>query len=193
MKRTFLMLLALVPLMAIAQKKQKDTAKVVLPIVNGSIVYETIIDTLKSNKTELYDASLKWLANTFVDSKEVIQIKDAEKGNIVGSGTLNYTAPGFIGGDERLSFMVDIAARDNKVRLRLYQIRYMMFGSAGYKTPSSKDSDYYPIEKSYFTYLAEKRFPLEKKKYYALIDSKIRQIVSSYVQFIKGTSKPDEF
>jgi len=37
-------------------------------------------------KNEIYDLSLEWMARTFFDNKEVVEIKDKENGKIIGKG-----------------------------------------------------------------------------------------------------------
>lgn len=196
MKRQILtLLISVLAITAYSQKKAKDTAKVMLPMKDGLIFYESIIDSLEGqNKDDLFSKSVKWMADSFVDSKEVIQIKDKEAGSIVGSGTIDYVTKGFLGGKERMSFMVEITVKDFKSRMRLYQFKYKTFGSAGYGSAvSSSDSDYYPVDKPYQSYLAEKTFPRENKKYYVLIDETIQGIISSYKTFLKNSPVKDDF
>lgn len=193
MKKSILTLLVLLPLFALAQKKQKDTSKVKMPIINGVITYEKITDSLNKQKDELYEASIKWLANAFEDSKDVLRIKNKESGEIVGSGNFIYTEPGLLGSTQRMSFMIEIKAKDNKVRLRIYQLRYSILGSSGYKTVSSPDSDYFPFDKEYIKYLNEKQYPTLNKKLFVLIDQKIKTIMDNYSSGLKLLIKNDDF
>jgi len=193
MKRSILTILVLLPFLAMSQKKQKDTAKVHMPIVNGVITYEKIIDSLNKPKNELFEASLKWLANTFEDSKEVIRVKNSETGEIVGSGNFLYKAPGLLGGNERMAFMIEIKTKDGKSRIRLYQLRYSILGSSGYKTSGSGDSEYFPFDKKYLEYLSEKQYPTFNKKLFLIIDQKINDIITSYELGVKSLTKRDDF
>ena len=43
-------------------------------------------------KNEIYSLSLQWMANTFVDSKEVVEVKDAESGRLIGKGITYFTS-----------------------------------------------------------------------------------------------------
>jgi len=193
MKKSILTLLVLLPLFTLAQKKQKDTSKVKMPIINGVITYEKITDSLNRQKDELYEASIKWLANAFEDSKDVIRIKNKETGEIVGSGNFIYTEPGLLGSAQRMSFMIEIKAKDNKVRFRIYQLRYSILGSSGYKTASSPDSDYFPFDKEYIKYINEKEYPTFNKKLFVLIDQKIKAIMDNYSSGLKLLIKNDDF
>ena len=196
MKKSILtVLLLILSVVTYAQKKQKDTAKVILPTKGDLIFFETIVDSLSNqSKDILYNKSLKWMADSFVDSKEVIQIKNPEEGSIVGSGLFDYTAPGLLGERERMSFMVEITAKDNKSRIRLYQFKYKTFGSAGYgRASASKDSDYYSIDKRYQAYLNEKQWPKANRAYYQIIKDKVQAIIESYNSFLKNSPVNDDF
>lgn len=193
MKKSILILLALLPLLSMAQKKQKDTTKVKIPMVNGIITYEKITDSLNKKKDEIFDASLKWLANTFEDSKEVIRVKNKDTGEIIGSGNFTYTEPGLLGSNVRMSFMIEIKVKDSKARLRLYQLRYSILGSSGYKTHSSADSDYFPFEKRYIEYLNDKVYPTFNKKLFILIDQKTKAIMENYSSGVRSLLENDDF
>lgn len=173
------------PLLSIAQKKTKDTAKVHLPMKDGLIFYERVVDNLSSTKITLYNTSLKWMAETFNDAKEVIQIQDKDSGTITGSGNFRYFVPGFISEEGVVSFIIDINLKDNKSRIRLYQ-----FANLNY---SGGVSSRIPIDETYKSYLLEMRFPKENKKRYEILASKIEGILISYVNYIKNKSGKDDF
>jgi hypothetical protein len=177
------------------QKKEKDTAKVILPTKDGLVYYESVIDSIGSkSKESLYNASLKWMAESFVDSKEVIQIKDPVAGSIVGSGRFDYTPKGFMSTSQRMSFMVEITVKDNKSRIRLYKFKNKILGSSGYGlVAASGDSDYISIDKGYQTYLSNKRFPKENRSYFQAIDERIQGIIKSYKEFLSSNSNDDNF
>lgn len=189
MKTTILgIFLSLIGTFAFAQKKEKDTAKVHLPLKDGMVYYEKILEGMSGAKQEdLYTASLKWMAETFNDSKEVIQVKDKESGTITGSGVFKYFVQGFIGESGTISFMVDITTRDTKSRFRLYQF------TNNYSPSYTSSVTKVPIEKAYLTYLTEKRFPRENKKRYQAIAASIDEIIASYEKYIKSSSVKDDF
>ena len=41
-------------------------------------------------QNEIYDISLEWMARTFFDSKEVIELKDKDNGKIIGKGIVTF-------------------------------------------------------------------------------------------------------
>jgi hypothetical protein len=173
---------------AIAQKKEKDTAKIHLPIREGIIFYEKIIDSIPgSSRDAIFTTSLKWMAETFNDSKEVIQLKDKEQGIITGTGNFVYFVPGFIGESVRTGFLIDISVKDTKSRIRLYQFTDNFLPS--YSSAMAK----IPIEKNYLLYLSQTRFPRENKKRYQLFEENVKAIINSYATFVKARSKSDDF
>ena len=75
--------------------------------------FQKIYD-LEMSKNEIYDKSLYWMAETFVDSKAVIEVRDKENGKIIGKGIMKY----FILGVKKLvryTMIIDI--KEDKLRL----------------------------------------------------------------------------
>lgn len=170
MKKLLTLLLVCTTIIAVGQKKQKDTAKVHLETKDGLVFYEKVIDSLDGqSKDQVFNTSLKWLADSFVDSKEVIQVKDKETGNIVGAGNLEFATTGFAGTTSTLKFMIEISARDKKSRIRLYQF-------SDYYTPSySIEAKTIPIEKRYNEYLKQIQFPKANRNYYQAMRIKLNR------------------
>lgn len=183
MKKIFTLLL-LLPLLTFAQKKQKDVSKVMLPMKDKSIYYERVIDSLSGTKKDVYNASIKWMATVFVDSKEVIQHKNDVDGTIIGSGYVKLYIPGFISTNELISFMIEIATKDNKSRIRLYQFSQK---AIGYNYPFAS------MDQPYQTYLSEITYPKMNRKYYEAFNDQIELLIASYSNYLKQNTKPDDF
>lgn len=77
--------------------------------------------TVELSKDDLFNNSLDWAAKTFVDSREVIELKDRDRGRIIGKGLSNiYVVPpdpftGAVTIPVRFTFIIDV--KDNKVRV----------------------------------------------------------------------------
>ncbi len=68
-------------------------------------------------KNEIYDISLEWMARTFYDNKEVIEIKDKENGKIIGKGIVMFKGKiGWFSADIPCRFTLTVEAKDNKYR-----------------------------------------------------------------------------
>ncbi len=186
-KQLLTLLLILITSICFSQKKAKDTAKVHLNLKDNLVFYEKIIDSLESDKEMLFNTSLRWMAETFNDSKEVIQLKDKESGIITGSGNFKYSIPGFIGDNGTIGFMIDLTVKDKKSRIRLYQFTH------DYPETRTSNAVKIPIEKRYMDYLAQKKFPTEGKKYHAALSDNIEQILQSYTTYLKTKSGKDDF
>lgn len=107
----------LLPLCSISQS--------ILPYKDGRIVYEVIDNTKGLSKTVLYASSKKWLTDNFTSVKAVIQSEDIETGQIIGMGNLvvSEIAPtGMFMYVYRLQFKIQIDCRDEKYRLRFYDV-----------------------------------------------------------------------
>jgi len=68
-------------------------------------------------KNEVYDISLEWMARTFFDSKEVIELKDKDNGKIIGKGITTFKGKiGWFSSIIPCRFTLIIEAKDNKYR-----------------------------------------------------------------------------
>jgi hypothetical protein len=68
-------------------------------------------------KNEIYDLSLEWMARTFFDNKEIIEIQDKENGKIIGKGIVFFRGKiGWISADIPCRFTLILEAKDNKYR-----------------------------------------------------------------------------
>src|SRR5690606_8777457 len=92
MRKMLLILLISIPMLVIGQK-QVD--RVTLPIKDDKVFYEEVISVEGLKATDIYFQAHKWLAEKFVDSKEVIRVNDQERGVIIGAGKFDYGKGGF--------------------------------------------------------------------------------------------------
>jgi hypothetical protein len=106
---------------------QIDSASTNLPYKDGKVIYEHIVEVPGSTKATSYAAAKKWIADSFTSSKAVIQTEDVATGQIIGKGDLLVTLPketsvwGFQG--LLLSMSIQIDCKDEKFRVRVYDIR----------------------------------------------------------------------
>jgi len=84
--------------------------------------YEVILENLEKSKAELFDLSLEWLAKTFKDSKSVIEVKNKEKGLIIGKGKVEVIT--VMGGITGINFIITINVRENRVRFKYENLSY---------------------------------------------------------------------
>lgn len=83
-------------------------------------VYVEVIEHNQKSK-EAYELSKMWLANTFRDSKAVIEYDNIEKGTVIGKGILPNVGYG-MGASMDTSFTLEINVKDNKSRIMLNNI-----------------------------------------------------------------------
>jgi hypothetical protein len=68
-------------------------------------------------KNEIYDISLEWMARTFFDNKEVIELKDKDNGKIIGKGITIFKGKiGWFSSNIPCRFTMVIEVKDNKYR-----------------------------------------------------------------------------
>lgn len=118
----FLLLCFLIPTCSFGQQ--------LLPEKDGKVVYEEV-DSVTAPKDELYQRSKIWLVNSFKSAKEVIQIDDKGSGQIIGKGNFDYPITViFETAMWTCYFSVQIDCRDNKARIRIYDIDSKSGGEA---------------------------------------------------------------
>jgi hypothetical protein len=81
------------------------------------MTHEFIVAFPGLRRGQVFDATMKWMANYFVSAKHVIEYQDKESGTIVGNG-VGKVNTGSILGDISLYFTMNIDVRDEKARIR---------------------------------------------------------------------------
>ncbi|WP_182021314.1 DUF4468 domain-containing protein [Vibrio parahaemolyticus] len=94
---------------------------------------ERIVE-VDTSKSETFDKSLDWAARFYVDSKSVIEVKDAERGRIIGRGVLIISSS--MGMREDLyAYTLQIDVKEDKARIKMNNIRPYA-GKGGVSDPS---------------------------------------------------------
>lgn len=94
-----------------------------LPIKDGKVFYEKI-DSANGTKNELYNRAKLWFANTFKDSKSVIQIDNKEDGQLLGKGNFDVPYRYVVNTVAQCNFTIKFDFKDNKYRVQIYNINY---------------------------------------------------------------------
>jgi hypothetical protein len=131
----------------------------VAPVEDRSMQYVHDIDLTKN---EIYDISLEWMARTFFDTREVIELKDKENGKIIGKGITFFRGKiGWFSADIPCRFTMIIEAKDNKYRAT-YNNFVGLYGE-NYSRPE----------------------PLEQKKYVDAVKAKLAAIDDDLYSYLK--------
>lgn len=101
----------------------------------GPTMTERIIEVQKS-KSELFVASMDWIAKTFMSAKAVIEYQDKEAGKIVGHGSalVNYAVIPM-----NTHFTLTIDTKDNKARISIQGV-YFETSSGGMINRNTADA-----------------------------------------------------
>jgi hypothetical protein len=92
-----------------------------IPTKDGQIFYDFIIDAKGMNKDELFVKLRHLLVEFFVDSKDVLEVNDKENHLMTGKGTIKYgVQKGMNFHYGRMYFVINIATKDDKFRVQLY-------------------------------------------------------------------------
>lgn len=114
--------LAAIVLLCFDAKAQKDTVGLNIPIKDGHIVYEGIVEVLGMSKLDLYKNAKQWFVDYFKSSKDVIQNEDKEQGLIVGKGLLPIFWKSLIIFEYHDNLTIQIDCRDGKYRYKIYDL-----------------------------------------------------------------------
>lgn len=83
--------------------------------LSDDLYYQQIHNYPSISKDEIYTNTLSWLAENFVDSKSVIQLKDKENGKIIVKGMTDFLNMGVASIPTRFTMIIDI--KDEKARV----------------------------------------------------------------------------
>lgn len=95
----------------------------VLPMKNGSVIFEKVIEVKDKTKGQIYAALRKWFAESFKDSKSVIQVADKEEGLITGKGNYSFFLKETIMMTHiygTCDFTINIDIKDGKFKYQVY-------------------------------------------------------------------------
>ncbi len=127
MRKILLILIAILPLLALGQKKQLRLDSIrnqrldsILNLVqtnDGKIFYEKVFESDFSSKEQMINAR-KWIANKFTDYKSVVKLDDTISRNILFKGISNDSKFS----DFRYGYTFDISFKDRKFKINVYDI-----------------------------------------------------------------------
>ena len=165
---------------------QKDTTGLNIPVKDGAVIYERVVEAPNKSKADLYKNAKQWFVDYFKSSKDVIQNEDKEDGKIVGKGILLIPFKGALGSNvmynDKLSIQVD--CKDNKYRLRFYEQTLSSSGGEVITTPESLIGKLLGKEKS----------PFNEKQARRMLESMNATITTAIFAFNKSMiAKTDDF
>lgn len=88
------------------------------PIKDGKIVFERI-DSVSSDKSQLFKNSKKWIVENFRSPKSSIQSEDPIQGQILGMG-VEMVKFGILTHQVKYNYQIDV--KDKKYRFRIYNL-----------------------------------------------------------------------
>jgi hypothetical protein len=114
-------------------------------------------------KNEIYDISLEWMARTFFDTKEVIEIRDKENGKIIGKGIIAFKGKiGWFSAQIPCRFTLTVEAKDNKYRTT-YNNLVGLYGESQTRPEPLEQKEYVDAVKAKLAVIDEDLFGYLKK------------------------------
>lgn len=118
------LLLLMLPLIALSQDQM-------LPEKDGKVIYEEVDSIPGVIKDELYNRSKIWVVRTFKSANAVLQLEDKDNGQLIGKGNFQYENSVFTASATwTCDFTIQIDCRENKVRIKCYDISAHSKGDA---------------------------------------------------------------
>lgn len=134
MKKLAIILMAMLPLFTVAKNNKKDNSNPkylagAITLTDGKITFTDEINTPSMNKSELYDALLKWANGKFNPGNSInsrVAYTNEEKGEIVASGEeyLVFSSSALSLDRTRIYYYFLIETEDGKCKLNMSRIRY---------------------------------------------------------------------
>lgn len=98
------------------------------PLTYSGVVF---VDSV-SSKEELFERGRIWFANTFKDSKEVLQVNDKENGELIGRGAMKFESETFSGSSATRGYIYfDIKVYTKQGRYRYEVTNFTHEGTGG--------------------------------------------------------------
>jgi hypothetical protein len=156
-----------------------NAQKIELPLKDSDVVYEEVVKlkdtTVSSDK--LFSLAQTWFANTFKDSKSVLQVNDRQSLKLIGKGVVLFTKGFGNTLDTYVYYTVAVDIKQGRYRYRVYNI--------GFETGNSIDE----LSKGYSHYLHGEihRIIFESKKAalkryendFTVVNTKINNLIIS--------------
>ena len=145
--------------------------------------WDVIIDSLDSNKSQLYSKSKLFIGETWNSAQNVIQADDKEAGIILVKG-ITIQNLYFQLNDHKwtFSYTIKFLMKDNRCRVIIEDVYCSAARTGQYEWPHLPVADSYPDSKGL------KLTGINKKRYLTLMTSlkqELQSIVDSYINYVK--------
>lgn len=124
MKKVFLFILAIIPLIAFSQNREKFNTvnpiyHEILPLENELITFSTVVQVDGVGKNELYLRAHDWIIKSFNSAKDVVQLDDKDAGKIVCKTITTQSAGKGLFGKVVMDiyYLLTIEVRDDRYKI----------------------------------------------------------------------------
>lgn len=91
------------------------TALSTTPATQEELVLSEVLNFEGQSKSEIYDKSILWIAETFNNSNAVIKVNDKERGKILGKGVASCKPNSLV--NVKFQFTLKLDVKDGKARI----------------------------------------------------------------------------
>ncbi|MCW3116671.1 MAG: hypothetical protein JWM28_753 [Chitinophagaceae bacterium] len=170
MKKSFIYLLVLAPLISLAQND--NISGIPIPLKNGKVFYEKeYILTNGQKKEQLYAKAVKWFKESFPELKESLMMADKAAGKIAGHGIFKIIVSES-GNYYWIKPVIAITVADGKYTFQSYDY---------YEKPIEKgiSNEYSKIEYRWWDFRRGKPWSTEDQPLFKGIDEKSLSLTAS--------------
>jgi hypothetical protein len=175
-KLYFLFLLLFISNKGIAQDKLLE----ILPLKEGKVTYIDVIELQGVSKEELYNRVKHWFAFTYNSGKDVIQLDDKEKGEIIGKGCFKekWMIRFYFSQNVNVWKTIKIQIRENQYRYEISNFRMKIYDP--FSQYASLTDVGIPLEDW------NKGHDLNNLRFYPKIDNQVIAIINSLDKAMKN-------
>lgn len=188
MMRSLVLFFLLFPLFIFGQN---DVDRVTMSTKNGKVFYEDVVAVdANLSKDVLFLRGLKWSAGTTKDLQAPNWVHDKEAGRLIGSVTFDDVKSDAPDNFRHYSYVVDIAVKDGKYRVQLYDVKYRYWDG---KSIPGKES--YLVEKDYEKQLNQDRYFYRSADVRRLraLEEKLKATLVELNELMKEPATADDF
>lgn len=125
-------------LLLISSVKAQDS----IPLKDGKLHFEEVVEVLNSSKENLYSKGKIWFVDNFRSADDVLQMDDKEAGVLIGKGYRDiYVDTKIMGSIQkyktRAFYTIKIQIKEGKYKLDIYDIYYYSYPTSGVSVGTS--------------------------------------------------------
>lgn len=166
-----------------AQEKLLD----ILPLVDGKVTYSEVVQADSLSQAQIYARIHHWLANSYRSAKDVVQVADKERGEVIGKGfaTATWQVTFYSFQPVDVWHTVTVQAKDGK-----YRYQFTDF-TVDYTTAATQYGPGVHVRKPLEEWLPNRE--KQMAKFYPQVDAEVQRMVSELKAAVASGAAADDW